>query len=440
MPFVKRNFETGYRVIRILVVFFLSMTIVPTLAQDVIPINDIGGLHSAYVVPRDKFNRVDVQLIVLSGSFDDDKISGTAHFLEHLAAFSADTYVLREPRARDLYAKTSSVATIYTNSGPPSDIDRLMKLSRAVLYKPRLPKDFLESEINIVQRETFLRERQYPTRWLRRIALQNLYGSKLGRANNIIKDLPKLNLQAALDFHNTHYIPANVMVVISGKIDPKLAATKVKEFFGDTEVGTAPEKWWLNEKPYPKLRTLDRITSNRLQDNLIIYSKFIDLDWVNTSIDLQGEFFIGVTIFQSRIREALIFNDFDFQTISTDFFMAKNGDTEMNTFIKPMPLVSFEKALAKFEGALTSLLDKPITSKEIDAARQRNAAHGRDAARGTRNFLRFLENVASDGLRPISPSTYAKLIKDTTDAEVFQFMDALIKPSATSILFAKKED
>ena len=120
--------------------------------------------------------------------------------------------------------------------------------------------------------------------------------------------------------------------------------------------------------------------------------------------------------------------------------VAKNGDTEMNTFIKPMPLVSFEKALAKFEGALTSLLDKPITSKEIDAARQRNAAHGRDAARGTRNFLRFLENVASDGLRPISPSTYAKLIKDTTDAEVFQFMDALIKPSATSILFAKKED
>jgi len=202
-------------------------------SQEVIPLTDIGGLHSAYVVPRDKFNRVDVQLIVLSGSYDDDEVSGTAHFLEHLAAFSADTYVLREPRARDLFAKTSSVATIYTNSGPVRDLDQLMKLSRAVLYEPKLPQDFLESEIKIVERETFLRERQYPTRWLRRIALQNLYGSKRGRANNMIEDVPRLNLQTALDFHKKHYAPSNVSVIVSGKIDPKIAAAKVKEYFGD---------------------------------------------------------------------------------------------------------------------------------------------------------------------------------------------------------------
>jgi zinc protease len=427
-------------VIRILTALLLFATTLSTQAQEVIPLDDIGGLHSAYVVPRDKFNRVDVQLIVLSGSYDDDEISGTAHFLEHLAAFSADTYVLREPRARDLYAKTSSVATIYTNSGPPRDIDRLMKLSRAVLYEPRLPQDFLESEIKIVERETFLRERQYPTRWLRRIALQNLYGTKRGRANNMIEDLPRLNLQTALEFHEKHYTPANVMVVISGNIEPDVAAAKVKEFFGDTEQGTAPEKWWLNEKPDPNLRKLERLSSNRLQDNIIVYSKFVDLDWVDTSIDLQGEFFIGVTIFQSRIREALMFSGFDFQSVGTDFFMAKNGDTEMNTFLEPMPGVSFEDALAKFETAFTTLFDTPITAEEIDIARQRNAAHGRNAARGAQDFLRFLENVASDGLPPISPGTYAGLIQDTTDAEVLQFMEKLIAPSATSILFAAKED
>ena len=230
------------------------------------------------------------------------------------------------------------------------------------------------------------------------------------------------------------------MVVISGKIDPKEAAAKVKEYFGDTEAGTAPEKWWLNEKPDPQLRTLERISSNRLQDDLIIYSKFVDLDWVDTSIDLQGEFFIGVTIFQARIREALMFSGFDFQSVGTDFFMAKNGDTEMNTFLEPMPGVSFEDALAKFEQAFTTLLDEPITAEEIDTARQRNAAHGRNAARGAQDFLRFLENVASDGLTPISPGTYAKLIEDTTDAEVLKFMEKLIEPSATSILFAQKED
>ncbi|MEJ6710518.1 MAG: insulinase family protein [Amylibacter sp.] len=409
-------------------------------SQDVIPLTDIGGLHSAYVVPRDKFNRVDVQLIVLSGSYDDDEVSGTAHFLEHLAAFSADTYVLREPRTRDLFAKTSSVATIYTNSGPVRDLDQLMKLSRAVLYEPKLPLDFLESEIKIVERETFLRERQYPTRWLRRISLQNLYGSKRGRANNMIEDVPKLNLQTALDFHKKHYAPSNVSVIVSGKIDPKLAAAKVKEYFGDTEKSDPPEKWWLNEKPDPNLRKLERLTSTRLQDDIIVFAKFVDLDWVDTSIDLQGEFFIGVTLFQSRIREALMFNSFDFQSVSTDFFMAKNGDTEMTTFIEPMPGIDFETALASFETALNTLLETPITAEEIDTARQRNAAHAKRAARGAQDFLSFLENVASDGLPPISPGTYAKLIEETTDAEVHRFMNKLIKPSATSILFAQKEE
>ncbi|WGI22899.1 insulinase family protein [Amylibacter sp. IMCC11727] len=426
--------------IRILSALILIATTISTHAQEVIPLKDIGGLHSAYVVPRDTFNRVDVQLIVLSGSYDDDEVSGTAHFLEHLAAFSADTYVLREPRARDLFAKTSSVATIYTNSGAPNDIDRLMKLSRAVLNDPVLPKDFLESEIKIVERETLLRERQYPTRWLRRINLQNLYGSKRGRANNMIEDLPRLNLQTALEFHKKHYAPANVMVLISGKISPEQAAAKVKEYFGDTEQSTAPEKWWLNEKPDPNLRHKESLSSDRLQDNIIIYSKFIDLDWVDTSIDLQGEFFIGVSIFQSRIREALMFNRFDFQSVGTDFFMAKNGDTEMNTFIEPMPGVDFETALATFENTFNALLDKPVTAEEIDTARKRNAAHAKGAARGSQDFLRFLENVASDGLPPISPGTYAKLIEDTTDAEVLRFIEKLIEPSATSILFAAKED
>jgi predicted Zn-dependent peptidase len=161
---------------------------------------------------------------------------------------------------------------------------------------------------------------------------------------------------------------------------------------------------------------------------------------VDTSIDLQGEFFIGVTIFQSRIREALMFNGFQFQSIGTDFFMAKNGDTEMNTFIEPMPGVDFETALAKFEETFTTLLDTPITAEEINTARQRNAAHAKDAARGAQDFLGFLENVASDGLTPVSPGTYARLIEDTTDEEVLLFMEKLIAPSATSILFAEKED
>ena len=86
-------------------------------AQSVIPLSEKGGLYAAYVVPRDDFDRVDVQLIVLSGGYDDPEPSGTAHLTEHLAAFSADATILRKPRERDIYATTYNVSTVYTNSG-----------------------------------------------------------------------------------------------------------------------------------------------------------------------------------------------------------------------------------------------------------------------------------------------------------------------------------
>ena len=62
-------------------------------AQSVIPLSNKGGLHAAYVVPTDVFNRIHVQLIVLSGAYDDPEPSGTAHLVEHLAAFSAVSVV-----------------------------------------------------------------------------------------------------------------------------------------------------------------------------------------------------------------------------------------------------------------------------------------------------------------------------------------------------------
>lgn len=426
--------------IRFITAAFLTLLPLSATAQDVIPLTDIGGLHSAYVVPREQFNRVDVQLLVLSGTYDDPVPSGTAHFLEHLAAFSADTYVLRQPRERDLFAKTTQVATIYTNSGTPNEIDRLMKLSRALLDTPKLPEDFLKSEKKIVERETYLRERQFPTRWLRRKALQNLYGSTRGRANDIIADVPKLSLETALEFHAKHYVASNIMIIISGKITPELAAEKVKEYFGDTVKTTPPPKWWLDEKPDPKLHTVERLSSNRLYEDTLVYTKFVEYPVEDTSIDLQGEFFIGVSIFESRIREQLIFDSANFQSISTSFYLAKNGDMEMTSFLVPMPGVDFEAALAEFESTIAGLLDTPPDHAEIETARKRNAAHAISAARRTDDFLAFLENVGSDGLPPISPGTFAQLIKDTSDAEVIDFLSSLIAPAATSSIFATKED
>ncbi len=412
----------------------------PASAQEVISLTDIGGLHAAYVVPRDDLDRIDVQLIVLSGTYDDPEVSGTAHFTEHLAAFSADATVLRQPRERDLFAKTTPVSSIYTNYGPPSDFDRVMKLSRALLDTPDLPPFFAQSEIKIVQRETLLRERQSPTRWLRRKAQQNLYGATRGRANDVVADLPDLNLQTALAFHKVHYVASNITLIISGNINVADAAAAVTKYFGDTQKTVPPAKDWLNAKPEPTLRAKETLVSDKLANDMLLYTKFIDPADKEDSFDMQGAFFIGTTIYESRIRKALFFESFDYMTFDISSYLAKNGDQEVTVLLEPMPHVDLQTASQTLETVIADLLKTSLSAEEIEEARKRNIVNAQAAARRPTSFLRFLENVASDGFPPISPGTYAQLLAETSDAEVIEFLQDFVAPAATSQIFARKAD
>ncbi|WP_299666242.1 insulinase family protein [uncultured Ruegeria sp.] len=289
---------------RAVVLFFSLVFLVFTgtaQAQSIFPLSEKGGLHSAYVVPIGDSDRVDVQLIVLSGSYDDPEPSGTAHPTEHLAAYSADTTILRKPRERDITASTYNVSTVYTNSGVPSEIEMLLRLSRAVLDTPSLPEGFAESEIDIVQRETLLRERQSPLQWLKRIALQNLYRTLRGRADNTIADLPKLSLEKAYQFHKEHYVPSNVTLIVSGKIEPHKAEELVAGIFGDTEPSEVPQKPWLDHKPDPTLMSVERLKSARLERDTVQLAKFVGFEDRSTSIDMQGAFFIATSVLNERI-------------------------------------------------------------------------------------------------------------------------------------------
>lgn len=409
-------------------------------AQDVTPLPEKGGLHAAYVVPTDAFERVDVQLIVLSGSFDDPDPSGTAHLTEHLAAFSSDATIFRNPRVRDIHATTYNVSTTYTNSGAPSELEMLLRLSRAVLDTPSLPEGFAESEIDILQRETLLRERQSPHRWMRRIALQNLYGTLRGRANNTIADLPRLSLEQAYRFHKEHYVPSNVSLIVSGKVDPDTVADLVAQVFGDTEPSAVPAKPWLDQKPDPALRSVEYIESNRLMRDTLQLVKFVDFADRTSSMDMQGAFFITTAILINRLDKALYFEDERFLETSSDWHFVKNADLELFLDVQLMPGFELDAAHDSLKKTLTNLLSEPISREEIDEARQKEVTYARNVMRRPADFLSFLHNVAADGYPPVSPSVFADMLSKTTDQEVIDFATEVMKPSATSVVLAKKVD
>ncbi|WP_298909583.1 insulinase family protein [uncultured Aliiroseovarius sp.] len=410
-------------------------------AQDVIPLTDKGGLHAAYVVPTDVRDRVDVQLIVLSGAHDDPEPSGTAHLTEHLAAFSADATVLRQPRERDIHATIHNVATVYTNSGTPDEVDKLMRLSRAVLDSPKLPDGFAESEIDILHRETLLRERQSSYRWLQRKALQNLYGSLRGRANNTIDDLPKLNLEAAYQFHKEHYVPSNVSLIISGNIAPDDAAELVAKYFKDT-VHTAPppDKPWLAQRPDPALRYVERIQSDRLMHDTVQLVKFVEFEGRTTSVDMQGAFFIATTILQNRLSKALYYDTNQFLKMEIDIYFSKAADLELSIIAELMPGVSLEDAHDTLNTTLAGLLKTPISPQEIKRARHQQIEGAQNVARRASGFLYFLLNVAADGFPPVSPSIFTHTLNATSDQDVIEFMTSIVSPAATSVILAEKAD
>lgn len=423
-------------------VFLLSFSVLilggTVQAQDVIPLPEKGGLHAAYVVPADDFERVDVQLIVLSGAYDDPEPSGTAHLTEHLAAFSADATVLRKPRERDIHAVTYNVSTVYTNSGAPDQAEMLLRLSRAVLDTPDLPEGFAESEVDIVQRETLLRERNFPRRWLKRIALQNLYGSLRGRADNTIADLDSLSAEKAYEFHKAHYAPSNVTLIVSGRIEPDEAAGLVARIFGDTEPSEVPEKPWLDQRPDPALRSVERLETGNLARNTIQYAKFIEFEGRSTSIDMQGAFFIATGILQDRLNKAMYYDDQRFLNIGSDWYFAKNASLELTLDAQLMPGFSLDAAHSRLKEIMANLLREPISSEEIAQARQKALVRARNARRRPEVFLLFLKNVAADGFPPVSPSVFSQILADTTDQEVFDFAQAIMKPSATSVVLAEK--
>ncbi|AEV39220.1 Zinc protease [Pseudovibrio sp. FO-BEG1] len=428
------------RVIGLFLSFFFLIFGEVVQAQSIIELSEKGGLHAAYVVPTDDYDRVDVQLIVLSGTFDDPEPSGTAHLTEHLAAFSSDATILREPRERDIHASITPVSTVYTNSGVPSDAELLLRLSRAVLDTPSVPAGFAESEIEIIRRETLLRERQIPRRWLRRIALQNLYGTLRGRANNTVDDLPKLSVEKAYQFHKEHYAPSNVTLIVSGKIEPDTAAELVARVFGDTEHSAVPDKPWLDKKPDPAHRSVEYIESNKLMRDAVQFIKFIEFEGEQSSIDMQGEFFIASDILISRLENALYFEDTRFFIDDIDMHFVRNADLELSINVQLMPDFSLDEAHSIVKETMASLLDEPISSHEIDQARKKEVTNALYAKHRPDLFLSFLNNVAADGFPPVSPSVFAEMLGNVTDRNVINFVKTIVKPSATSVILAKKVD
>ena len=409
-------------------------------AQEVIPLKNTHGLYNAYVIPIREQSRIDIQLVILSGSYDENEISGIAHYTEHLAALSSDAAVLQEPRQRDLNAFTSQVSTVYTNTGNQDDLDRLMRLTRAVLDTPQLSEDFKKSEIDIVKREVYYKERNAPSRWLNRLVLQKLYNSKYGRAETPVADLNKLTVKAAIDFHNKHYIPSNSMIIISGNINESLAQKKLTEYFGDTKKTKRVMDSWLNQRPENGLESITKISTNRLLSNQLSFAKFFRFDDLSDILGMQASFFIASDIYNSHLNNLLYLDGNTAQSFSQSSYIAINGDIEYTASLIPFDGVTLEDAYKSLRMSIKNLDTNNITQKEIEIARSKNVAYTKSLAQSPRAYLDFFQNLGSDGLPPVSPKEFSKMIANAPNEDILKIISAFVADSPSAVILAELDN
>lgn len=417
----------------------------PAAAQQVIELKDVGPLRGAYVIPIDRYSRADVQLIVLSGAYEESGADGTAHYLEHLVALSADQKIFGGFRTRDWNATTYPVATAYWNAAPVDELEQIIAYARAVFDTPDLPEDFMKTEAEIVRRELLLKSRRSPFSYLIKDALVALYGGVEGRARQGYSGGPgskPLNIDDALAFHASNYQPSNAILIVSGLVDPAKVEKLVRKYFSDMPDKPTPPKRWLTQRPPSDRRIVSEVTNPTLPSDYVVYSKFVSIPFTQDKLAFQMAFQLAGAVLETAmpggLRRRLHFDAFDAATFGSTSYMSINGDLEQTFYMTPDAGISPRQAMAALEAAIERYRTEPVPQETFDKARNSLISLLQRTGHRPRTYLETYRNFASDGFRPFGADEYVKMLSAVTLDQVEDVLHAIAGPGAVSAVLATR--
>jgi predicted Zn-dependent peptidase len=81
-----------------------------------------------------------------------------------------------------------------------------------------------------------------------------------------------------------------------------------------------------------------------------------------------------------------------------------------------------------------------ITQKEIEIARSKNVAYTKSLAQSPRAYLDFFQNLGSDGLPPVSPKEFSKMIANAPNEDILKIISAFVADSPSAVILAKLDN
>jgi predicted Zn-dependent peptidase len=250
--------------------------------------------------------------------YENSNTSGSAHFLEHIIMNGSkkrsrnELFKEVENMGASLDAFTSREYTLFNMNLFPRDIDRSVEILGDILQNPSMSSETIELERDTIKVELEESNKDSLELILEAAHFNNYRDHMIG--SPILGDIENINNISAdmvRDYHKTHYVGKNLIIVGTGNIEHNHLVENVRKHFGGLSKNSAPG--------------LERINTNK--PNFTPSCMFMrDDERYNTAV---GVFYDAPGWLHEDYFSFLIL-----ERILGNYSMDKNGPQHLNTTFK----------------------------------------------------------------------------------------------------------
>jgi zinc protease len=338
-----------------------------------------NGLRTI-VVPMSSDGLVSYWSIVRTGSRDEYEPgrTGFAHFFEHMMfrgteRFPADVYnrITTEIGA-DANAYTSDDLTAYHLSFAAEDLGQVMELESDRFQRLAYSEEDFETEAGAVYGE-YRKNRTNPFFSIYEAVHQtafekHTYGHTTMGYERDIKNMPRM-FDYSRSFFSRYYRPENVVLLITGDVDPSAVQELVRRHYGGWEPGHVPPK--IPAEPEQKAQRKIEVTydGRSLPIVWIAYkaARFDPDDRLRVASDLLAELAFGTN---SEIYASLVLDLQLVEFIAADVGMNRDpGLFDIYARVKDPEQV--DRVIGEIDASIAKFRDSPPPAENLDRLKSR---------------------------------------------------------------------
>ncbi len=203
--------------------------------------------HGLRIVTHDMRERESVALgfwVGAGGRYEDDKVKGAAHFLEHIAFKGSAKYscdqvkTLIEGVGGSVNAFTSEEQTCYYAKFPAQHLDRIFDVLSDIVFKPSIDQKEVTKESTVIVEEIKMYH-DLPQYYVYELLDELMWpnhplGKSLAGTPETVSAMTSADLK---NFHRDHYHAGNIVVSAAGKVHHAYMRALVDKKFRKTPGG-----------------------------------------------------------------------------------------------------------------------------------------------------------------------------------------------------------